>query len=156
LHHPAEAAPPFAVFEGGHHGRCSAELFHAVRVMPILHAGELAGQVYRRDCRLSVLGSMMTCMSFSETIFLFFLALIIFGPKKLAGDRPPGRQVHERVQAGVERVQAQIEQEISQLEMREEAAGFAPQSSARLHHQPHLDEYSCGESSPATLASLER
>ena len=35
------------------------------------------------DCCFSFPGSMMNRMSFSETIFLFFLALIIFGPKKL-------------------------------------------------------------------------
>jgi hypothetical protein len=35
------------------------------------------------DCRFSGRGSMMKRMSFSETIFPFLLALIIFGPKKL-------------------------------------------------------------------------
>jgi len=55
-------------------------------------------------------------MSFSETIFLFFLALIIFGPKKLPEiARQVGKALNEFRRASNE-FKAQIEQEISHLE----------------------------------------
>jgi len=60
---------------------------------------------------------MMNCMSFSETIFLFFLALIIFGPKKLPEiARTVGKALNEFKRASNE-FKAQIEQEISHLEV---------------------------------------
>jgi len=60
---------------------------------------------------------MMNGMSFSETIFLFFLALIIFGPKKLPEiARQVGKYLNEFKRASNE-FKAQIEQEISQLEV---------------------------------------
>jgi TatA/E family protein of Tat protein translocase len=55
-------------------------------------------------------------MSFSETIFLFLLALIIFGPKKLPGiARQVGRVLNDFKRASNE-FKAQIEQEIAHLE----------------------------------------
>jgi sec-independent protein translocase protein TatB len=60
---------------------------------------------------------MMKRMSFSETIFLFFLALIIFGPKKLPEiARTVGKALNEFKRASNE-FKAQIEQEISHLEV---------------------------------------
>jgi sec-independent protein translocase protein TatB len=60
---------------------------------------------------------MMNCMGFSETIFLFLLALIIFGPKKLPEiARQVGKALNEFRRASNE-FKAQIESEISQLEM---------------------------------------
>jgi sec-independent protein translocase protein TatB len=60
---------------------------------------------------------MMNDMSFSETIFLFFLALIIFGPKKLPEiARQVGKMLNEFKRASNE-FKAQIEQEISHLEV---------------------------------------
>jgi sec-independent protein translocase protein TatB len=60
---------------------------------------------------------MMNGMSFSETIFLFFLALIIFGPKKLPEiARQVGKMLNEFKRASNE-FKAQIEQEISHLEV---------------------------------------
>jgi TatA/E family protein of Tat protein translocase len=60
---------------------------------------------------------MMKRMSFSETIFLFFLALIIFGPKKLPEiARQVGKYMNEFKRASNE-FKAQIEQEISNLEI---------------------------------------
>jgi sec-independent protein translocase protein TatB len=60
---------------------------------------------------------MMRSMGFSETIFLFFLALIIFGPKKLPEiARQVGKALNEFRRASNE-FKAQIESEISQLEM---------------------------------------
>jgi sec-independent protein translocase protein TatB len=56
-------------------------------------------------------------MGFSETIFLFFLALIIFGPKKLPEiARQIGKALNEFRRASNE-FKAQIQSEISQLEM---------------------------------------
>ena len=68
-------------------------------------------------------------MSFSETIFLFFLALIIFGPKKLPEiARQVGRALNEFRRASNE-FKAQIEQEISHLE-REDTQTILPPSNA--------------------------
>ena len=58
----------------------------------------------------------MSYMGFSETIFLFFLALVIFGPKKLPEiARQIGKAMNEFRRASNE-FKAQIESEISQLE----------------------------------------
>jgi len=66
-------------------------------------------------------------MSFSETIFLFFLALIIFGPKKLPEiARQVGRALNEFRRASNE-FKAQIEQEIAHLE-RENTQTILPPS----------------------------
>ena len=60
---------------------------------------------------------MMIRMSFSETIFLFFLALIIFGPKKLPEiARQVGKFMNEFRRASNE-FKSQIEQEIAHLEV---------------------------------------
>jgi sec-independent protein translocase protein TatB len=60
---------------------------------------------------------MMNHMSFSETIFLFFLALIIFGPKKLPEiARQVGKFMNEFRRASNE-FKAQIEQEIAHLDV---------------------------------------
>jgi len=59
----------------------------------------------------------MNRMSFSETIFLFLLALIIFGPKKLPEiARQVGKYMNEFKRASNE-FKAQIEQEIAHLEV---------------------------------------
>jgi len=59
----------------------------------------------------------MKRMSFSETIFLFFLALIIFGPKKLPEiARQIGKYMNEFKRASNE-FKSQIEQEIAHLEV---------------------------------------
>jgi sec-independent protein translocase protein TatB len=56
-------------------------------------------------------------MSFSDTIFLFFLALILFGPKKLPGmARQAGRLLAELRRASNE-FKSQIETEIAHLEV---------------------------------------
>jgi TatA/E family protein of Tat protein translocase len=60
---------------------------------------------------------MMKRMSFSETIFLFFLALVIFGPKKLPEiARTVGKYLNEFKRASNE-FKAQIEQEIAHLDV---------------------------------------
>lgn len=64
-------------------------------------------------------------MSFGETIFLFVLALIVFGPKKLPEiARQVGKYLNEFRRASNE-FKAQIEQEISHLE-REETRKILP------------------------------
>ena len=74
-------------------------------------------QIGRNALPPSRRGSMMSCMGFSETIFLFFLALIIFGPKKLPEiARQIGKALNEFRRASNE-FKAQIQSEISQLEM---------------------------------------
>ena len=59
----------------------------------------------------------MSSMGFSETIFLFLLALVIFGPKKLPEiARQVGKALNEFRRASNE-FKAQIEAEVSQLEV---------------------------------------
>jgi sec-independent protein translocase protein TatB len=61
-------------------------------------------------------------MSFSETIFLFFLALIVFGPKKLPEiARQAGRLLAELRRASNE-FKSQIETEIAHLEVQKNDA----------------------------------
>src|ERR1700734_2491893 len=68
-------------------------------------------------CRHCAAGSMMNRMGFSETIFLFFLALVIFGPKKLPEiARQIGKYMNEFKRASNE-FKAQIEQEIAHLDV---------------------------------------
>jgi len=70
----------------------------------------------------------MKRMSFSETIFLFFLALVIFGPKKLPEiARQVGKVLNEFRRASNE-FKAQIEQEISHLEVEERRRTVLPPS----------------------------
>jgi sec-independent protein translocase protein TatB len=74
----------------------------------------------RQRCPVCLRGYMMKRMSFSETVFLFFLALIIFGPKKLPEiARQVGKFMNEFRRASNE-FKSQIEQEISQLELEKE------------------------------------
>jgi sec-independent protein translocase protein TatB len=71
---------------------------------------------------------MMKRMSFSETIFLFFLALVIFGPKKLPEiARQAGKLLNEFRRASNE-FKSQIEQEIAHLEVedRKKTASATP------------------------------
>jgi sec-independent protein translocase protein TatB len=65
---------------------------------------------------------MMGAMSFSETIFLFFLALIVFGPKKLPEiARQAGKLLAELRRASNE-FKSQIETEIAHLEVEKRQA----------------------------------
>lgn len=71
---------------------------------------------------------MMVRMSFSETIFLFFLALIIFGPKKLPEiARQVGKYMNEFRRASNE-FKAQIEQEIAHLDVENNKQTILPPS----------------------------
>jgi sec-independent protein translocase protein TatB len=65
-------------------------------------------------------------MSFSETIFLFFLALLVFGPKKLPEiARQAGKLLAELRRASNE-FRSQIESEISHLEVEERKKALSP------------------------------
>src|SRR5262252_10792314 len=69
---------------------------------------------------------MLNGMSFSETIFLFFLALVIFGPKKLPEiARQVGKYLNEFKRASNE-FKAQIEQEIAHLEVENQRQTILP------------------------------
>jgi sec-independent protein translocase protein TatB len=73
---------------------------------------------------------MMKRMSFSETIFLFFLALIIFGPKKLPEiARMVGKWMAEFRRASNE-FKSQIEQEIANLEVENRRRTILPPTPA--------------------------
>jgi sec-independent protein translocase protein TatB len=75
-------------------------------------------------------------MSFSETIFLFFLALIIFGPKKLPEmARQAGRLLAELRRASNE-FRSQIESEIAHLEIEKEAQKEAQKNQTALPPSP--------------------
>jgi sec-independent protein translocase protein TatB len=65
-------------------------------------------------------------MSFSDTIFLFFLALILFGPKKLPEmARQAGRLLAELRRASNE-FKSQIETEIAHLEVQKNQTVLPP------------------------------
>jgi sec-independent protein translocase protein TatB len=95
-------------------------------------------------------------MSFSETIFLFFLALIIFGPKKLPEmARQAGRLLAELRRASNE-FRSQIETEIAHLEVQKNLPPSpAPQGTlASLSVNPAATESVAPNPDPAaTLAT---
>jgi sec-independent protein translocase protein TatB len=101
---------------------------------------------------------MMNRMSFSETIFLFLLALVVFGPKKLPEiARQIGKALNEFRRASNE-FKAQIEQEISNLEVEKHHTILAPSAppegvaSRTLNAAP---EQTTPVEAPATLAATE-
>ncbi len=91
-------------------------------------------------------------MSFSETIFLFFLALIIFGPKKLPEiARQVGKWMNEFRRASNE-FKSQIEQEIAHLEV-ENKQTILPPSEPLLGTTSRSINTINDESSPAEPAA---
>lgn len=122
------------------------------------------------NCRPFSRASMMNGMSFSETIFLFFLALIIFGPKKLPEiARQVGKYLNEFKRASNE-FKSQIEQEIAHLEVEDRKKTILPPTapvegttSRTLNASPAEETKaeasqpaeSPGSEAPATLASVE-
>jgi len=96
-------------------------------------------------------------MSFSDTIFLFFLVLILFGPKKLPEmARQAGRLLAELRRASNE-FKSQIETEISHLEVNKSQTVQppipAPQGTvASRGLNPAISE-PVPQSEPATLAA---
>ena len=95
-------------------------------------------------------------MGFSETIFLFFLALLIFGPKRLPEiARQVGKIVADLKRASNE-FQAQIQSEISQMELQEqhkilppaEPAGTVPALSTPPQTAPASEEHPVLKAAP--------
>jgi len=83
-------------------------------------------------------------MSFSDTVFLFFLALILFGPKKLPEmARQAGKLLAELRRASNE-FRSQIETEIAHLEVEKQTSvssaaaslGTNPAVGESIPHQP--------------------
>ena len=96
---------------------------------------------------------MMKRMSFSETIFLFFLALIIFGPKKLPEiARQVAKYMNEFKRASNE-FKAQIEQEISQLEVEKKQQVLPPSPAPAYTASRTLTSTPTESPAPATLAA---
>src|SRR5215472_5044951 len=94
-------------------------------------------------------------MSFSETIFLFFLALIIFGPKKLPEiARQAGKWMNEFRRASNE-FKAQIEQEIAHLEVEDRKQTILPPSPAVEGTASRTLETVSVEASPTEASSSE-
>ena len=87
----------------------------------------------------------MNGMSFSETIFLFLLALVVFGPKKLPEiARQIGKYLNEFKRASNE-FRSQIEQEIAHLEVEKEKQTILPPSApveGTESRSPGSDSYS--------------
>jgi sec-independent protein translocase protein TatB len=100
-------------------------------------------------------------MSFSETIFLFFLALIVFGPKKPPEiARQAGKLLAELRRASNE-FKSQIESEISHLEVEKTKQAIPaptsppPGAVASMSLNPATTIEPTSSSSGATLAATE-
>jgi Sec-independent protein translocase protein TatA len=97
-------------------------------------------------------------MSFSETIFLFFLALIIFGPKKLPEiAKQAGRLLAELRRASNE-FRSQIETEIAHLEIEKKQTVLPPSeppAGAVASLNPAPSEVIAHDSSAALAAPTE-
>jgi sec-independent protein translocase protein TatB len=96
-------------------------------------------------------------MSFSDTVFLFFLALILFGPKKLPEmARQAGRLLAELRRASNE-FKSQIETEIAHLEVEKNKIPPSPPPQgtvATLSANPGVSESIPHQAEPsATLAA---
>jgi sec-independent protein translocase protein TatB len=99
-------------------------------------------------------------MSFAETIFLFLLALVIFGPKKLPEiARQAGRLLNEVKRASNE-FKAQIEQEVNNLEREDARKALPPATppagavvSRRLNEAPAASDATSDSMSSETILS---
>lgn len=68
----------------------------------------------------------MAGMGFSETIFLFFLALLIFGPKKLPEIARQAAKVMNDLRRASYEFKSQIESEIAHMEVQKQSLPPAP------------------------------
>jgi sec-independent protein translocase protein TatB len=106
-------------------------------------------------------------MSFSDTIFLFFLALILFGPKRLPEmARQAGRLLAELRRASNE-FKSQIETEIAHLEVQNKQTALPPSpapegtvasskaNAAAVDSVPHQLESPTIDTPAAEAASVE-
>jgi len=98
-------------------------------------------------------------MSFSDTVFLFFLALILFGPKKLPEMARQAGRILAQLRRASNEFRSQIETEISHLEVKNEQAKVAPNpppqdTAASLSVNPAVEETVPHHTqTPATLAA---
>jgi sec-independent protein translocase protein TatB len=84
-------------------------------------------------------------MGFSETIFLFFLALLIFGPKKLPEvARQMGKILNELRRASNE-FRSQIEAEISNIERQQQILPPSTPPTGAVSHVPPMIEAEASE-----------
>jgi sec-independent protein translocase protein TatB len=91
-------------------------------------------------------------MSFSETIFLFVLALVVFGPKKLPEiARQIGKYMNEFKRASNE-FRSQIEQEIAHMEVENKQTVLPP--SAAVEGTASRTLYPAPVEAPAPVATL--
>jgi len=100
----------------------------------------------------------MSSMGFSETIFLFFLALLIFGPKKLPEiARQVGKALNEFKRASNE-FKAQIASEIAQLEVenQRQALPSAPEPEGTMATLPPASPEVSQHPAPAPELAGER
>jgi sec-independent protein translocase protein TatB len=65
-------------------------------------------------------------MSFSDTVFIFFLALIIFGPKKLPEMARKAGQLLAELRRASNEFKSQIETEIAHLEVKDRQTNLPP------------------------------
>jgi sec-independent protein translocase protein TatB len=99
---------------------------------------------------------MMMPMSFSETIFLFFLALVIFGPKKLPEiARTVGKYLNEFRRASNE-FKSQIEQEISHLEVEQKKQTVLPPSPPVEGTTSRTVQAMAADSTPAEKPAIDK
>ncbi len=91
-------------------------------------------------------------MSFSETIFLLLLALIIFGPKKLPEiARQIGKLLND-VKRTSNEFKSQIESEISNLNRETSNTILPPVPATQAYSGAHVDELPSTTEPPASLA----
>ena len=89
-------------------------------------------------------------MSFHDTVVLFILALLLFGPKKLPQiARQVGKALAEFKRASNE-FKAQIESEISQLDLENNRQTILPPV-----HQPPVGSVASGSPPPAEISAPE-
>jgi len=103
-------------------------------------------------------GSIIKRMGFSETIFLFFLALLIFGPKKLPEiARQVGKVLNDLKRASNE-FKSQIESEISHLELEEQRralpASEKPKNTVEALPAAAAEPSSSGQADQAAMARV--
>src|SRR5580692_4909909 len=114
------------------------------------------GNRFGLDCCRHPAGSMMKHMGFSETIFLFFLALLIFGPKKLPEiARQVGKVLNDLRRASNE-FKAQIESEISHLEREQRQRSLPPpeEPAVAVAALPSLSGPSSGQAEQSAMARV--
>ncbi len=118
LNVPRSIAPPSRRLSGGHPARCAQGRGRPKQTRAVSRESRReAGATFSLALPLFALPHYDGGVSFSETIFLFVLALIVFGPKKLPEiARQAGKLLAELRRASNE-FRSQIDAEIAHLEV---------------------------------------